>query len=191
MRYVIIVLILILAACQNSPPNVKEIDMYNSSGDMIGTATLSEQSEGVNIKLKVEGLTPGFHGVHIHEYAKCEGPDFKSSGNHLNPDGSQHGLMNPDGPHLGDLPNVEADSSGYVETEIMANEATLKDTKKSLLKKDGTSLIITAGQDDGVSQPGGNAGERIACGLIQNKDKNDKNEPPTDPTQFNEKEEEG
>src|SRR5699024_4489509 len=64
-------------------------------------------------------ISPGFHGVHIHEYAKCEGPDFKSSGNHLNPDGSQHGLMNPDGPHLGDLPNVEADSSGYVETEIM------------------------------------------------------------------------
>lgn len=190
MRYLVIFLAVILSACQSNTSSVKEVEMYNASGDMVGTATLSEQPDGVNIKLKMEGLSPGFHGAHIHEYAKCEGPDFKSAGNHLNPDGSDHGLMNPDGPHLGDLPNVEADSSGKVDTEIMANEATLKDTRKSLLREEGTSLIITAEQDDGVSQPGGNSGERQVCGVIQHHDKNDKNEPPTDPTQFDEKEEE-
>lgn len=185
MRYLFIVLMIILSACQTDTPTVKEIDMYNASGDMVGTAKLSEQTEGINIKLKLEGLTPGFHGAHIHEFAKCDGPDFKSAGNHFNPDGMKHGLMNPDGPHLGDLPNIEADASGLVDTEVMVNEATFKDTKKSLLRGEGTSLIITAGQDDGVSQPGGNAGERIVCGLIKHQDSNSQDDQPTDPTQFN------
>src|SRR5699024_2852081 len=98
----------------------------------------TEHPDGVNVKIKIEGLAPGFHGVHIHEYAKCEGPDFKSAGNHLNPEGKEHGLMHPDGAHLGDLPNVEADSSGLVEAELMLANATLLEGKKSILRGEGT-----------------------------------------------------
>lgn len=190
MKRLLISLFLILSACQGGIPHVKEIDMYNSSGDMIGTATLSDQEDGVQIELELKGLSPGFHGAHIHEYGKCEGPDFKSAGNHFNPDGKQHGLLHPEGPHIGDLPNVEADASGNVKAELIVKEATFKDGKKSLLMKDGTSLVITAGQDDGVSQPGGESGERIACGVIKDDNKANTDEPPTDPAELEDEEDE-
>ncbi|MBU5467220.1 superoxide dismutase family protein [Virgibacillus sp. MSJ-26] len=185
-----LILVLILSACQSGTPNVKEIDIYNSSADMIGTAKLSEQEGGVQVKLEVNGLSPGFHGVHIHEFGKCEGPDFKSSGNHFNPDGKEHGLMHPEGSHIGDLPNIEADSSGYAEAELMADEATFTDGKNSLLKEDGTSLVITADKDDGVNQPGGKSGERVACGIIKKDAKAKEGEEPTDPAELEEEEKE-
>ncbi|HLS60745.1 MAG TPA: superoxide dismutase family protein, partial [Virgibacillus sp.] len=124
MRLSIVVLLSLLAACNTSHQTAREIDMYNVSGDLVGTAVYTEQPEGVQLKIKVEGLSPGFHGVHIHEYAKCEGPDFKSAGNHLNPEGKEHGLMHPEGAHLGDLQNVEADSAGLVDVELTAADAT-------------------------------------------------------------------
>lgn len=189
MRYFLLSLLILLSACTNSSSKTTmTVDMYNSSGDMVGTAKLSEQNDGVQIKLKLEGLEPGFHGVHVHEYAKCEGPDFKSAGNHFDLEGKEHGLMHPEGHHLGDLPNIEADAGGLVEAELMLADATLLDGKKTLLKKDGTSLVITEGQDDGVSQPGGNSGARIICGEI--KEESETRNSPTDPTEFNEKQEE-
>ena len=163
--------------------------MPNSSGDMIGTVQLTEGDGGVDFKVKLEGLEPGYHGMHVHEYPKCDQPDFTTAGNHFNPDGNEHGLMHPEGSHLGDLPNIEADSSGLVDAELMLPEATLMDGKKSLLDGEGTSLIIHKGQDDGVSQPGGESGARIACGLIA-KDEKESAETPTDPTNFNEDQEE-
>lgn len=189
-RWLTILLLIFFTACNSNSPSVMEVDVYNSSADMIGTATLSEQEDGVQVKLELTGLTPGFHGIHVHENSKCEGPDFKSAGSHLNPEGNQHGLMHPEGAHLGDLPNIEADSSGNVEGELMLNEATLKDGKNSIAENEGTSLVITAGQDDGVSQPGGNSGERIACGVIKHDDKSKTNDEPTDPAELNEEEEE-
>ncbi|SDQ29189.1 superoxide dismutase, Cu-Zn family [Virgibacillus subterraneus] len=189
MRVFIIVLLLILASCQSNEETVRTVDMYNASGDMIGTAKLLERPEGVQVKLKLEGLAPGYHGIHVHEYPKCEGPEFISAGNHLNPDGKEHGLMHPEGSHLGDLPNIEADSGGLVKAELMLAGATIMEGKKSILKGEGTSLIIHEGQDDGVSQPGGNSGARIACGKIL-KEPNETKEAPTDPTKFNEKQEE-
>lgn len=185
MRVFLLLLLLFLVSCQADSPNTKTINMYNASGDMVGTAGFTEQPDGVNIKLKLEGLTPGFHGIHVHELPKCKGPDFKSAGNHFNPEGKKHGLMHPDGPHLGDLPNVEAKSDGMVDTELMLNDATLKDGKKSLLKGDGTSLIITANQDDGISQPGGNAGQRLICGELKSSDHKTSTGTPTDPTELN------
>ncbi|WP_284141460.1 MULTISPECIES: superoxide dismutase family protein [unclassified Virgibacillus] len=187
MRFLLVVVVLLLAACQDDSPNTKSINMYNGSGDMVGTATLTEQPDGVKIKLKLEGLTPGFHGIHVHEYPKCEGPDFKTAGNHLNPEGKEHGLMHPKGPHLGDLPNIEVESDGTVDAELMLQGATLHDGKKSILKEDGTSLIVDAGQDDGVSQPSGNSGERLICGEIRVDKKGSNTETPTDPTELNEK----
>ncbi|AXI09846.1 superoxide dismutase [Oceanobacillus zhaokaii] len=161
--------------------------MFNASADMVGTATLNEQPDGIKIKLKLEGLEPGFHGIHVHEFPKCDGPDFSSAGNHLNPEGKEHGLMHPDGPHLGDLPNVEADGAGAVDIELMLAGATMKEGNKSILSGEGTSLIVTEGQDDGVSQPSGDSGTRIICGEITAGSKTDTEGSPSDPTENNEK----
>src|SRR5699024_12504788 len=87
MRYLMIIFLIFRSACQSERLGVMTVEIYNQSGDMVGTASLSEQAEGVNVKLKIEGLRPGFHGIHVHENATCEGPDFKSAGNHLNPEG--------------------------------------------------------------------------------------------------------
>src|SRR5690625_2863834 len=182
--------LLFLFGCQANSETTREIEMYNGVGDMVGTATLTEHPDGVEIKLKVEGLSPGFHGIHIHELPKCEGPDFKSAGNHLNPDGKEHGLLHPKGPHLGDLPNIEADGSGQVDVELMVAEATLLEGKKSLLRDEGTSLIITEGQDDGMSQPSGNSGARLICGEIKRKAGDKSTESPTDPTESDQEQKE-
>ena len=167
MNKLFFVLLFVLSACmQSDSDTVMEIEMRDAAGDSLGTATLTERPEGVQIKLALEGLAPGLHGIHVHENPKCEAPDFISAGEHLNPDGKKHGLMNPEGPHLGDLPNLEADASGKVDVELILAEATLLDGKNSITKGDGTSLIIHESVDDGYSQPSGDSGVRIVCGVI-------------------------
>ncbi|MFD1039485.1 superoxide dismutase family protein [Virgibacillus byunsanensis] len=189
MRLFILILLIFLVSCQSDEETAKTIDMYNTSGDMIGTAAFTERPEGVQVELKLEGLAPGFHGIHLHELPACEGPDFKSAGNHFNPEGKEHGLMHPDGAHLGDLPNIEADGGGLVEAEIMLAGATMLDGKNSILEGEGTSLVIHEEQDDGVSQPSGNSGARIACGEVSTEER-ESTSSPSDPTQFNEDQEE-
>ncbi len=191
MRFMITALIImLLSACQTDLSGVREIDMYNSSGDMTGTATFTERPDGVQVKVKVEGLEPGFHGIQLHENPTCKGPNFTSAGNHFNPEGKKHGLMNPEGHHLGDLPNVEADGGGKVDAELMLADATLLEGKKSILKEGGTSLVIHKNKDDGVSQPGGDAGPRVMCGELKTKPDQNKGEKTTDPTELEEEEEE-
>ncbi len=180
----LVALLLMTGCALKGSTNVKKVQMYDASGSVIGTATLTEQEDAIKMKIKVEGLTPGFHGIHIHEYPICEGPDFKSAGNHLNPEGKEHGLMNPDGSHLGDLPNIKADADGLVENELILPEATLKTGRKSLLAREGSSLVISEEMDDGVSQPSGNGGTRIACGEIKHKNEKANKKPPTDPAQL-------
>jgi Cu-Zn family superoxide dismutase len=189
MRLLSILFILILVSCQSHEPSAKNIDMYNVAGDMVGTAKLTEQPEGVKVKIKVEDLSPGFHGIHIHEFPKCDAPDFKSAGNHFNPEGKKHGLMHPEGAHLGDMPNVEADESGMVDGELIIPDATLLDGNKSIVQK-GTSLIIDEDMDDGVSQPSGKSGARILCGEIKPQSEKENKEAPTDPTDTKDQEEE-
>ncbi|MFC2947141.1 superoxide dismutase family protein [Virgibacillus sediminis] len=190
MRLLILFFTIMLASCQTDSETSRTVEMYNGSGDMVGTVELSEQESGVQAKISLEGLEPGYHGVHIHEFPKCEGPDFTSAGNHFNPDGNEHGLMHPEGSHLGDMPNVEADAGGLVEAELMLPEATLKDGKNSILREEGTSIIVHEGQDDGVSQPGGESGNRIICGEIKAEQEPETGESPTDPTDQNEDQEE-
>lgn len=190
MRRFLFICLLLLSACQDGG-TARKVDMYNASGDMVGTATFTEAPDGVNIKIKIEGLTPGFHGIHVHEIPLCEGPDFTSAGNHLNPEGKKHGLMHPDGSHLGDLPNIEVDSDGRVDAELLLADATLLEGKKSILQGEGTSLIIKSVQDDGVTQPSGNSGMRIVCGELKAEPDENTEESPTDPTQFNEEKQNG
>ncbi|QNG58366.1 superoxide dismutase family protein [Bacillus sp. PAMC26568] len=168
-----------LSACQAStgeqeslPVNEKavapiNVEMVNSEGAKIGTATLTEASVGVNIRLKAEGLEPGKKAIHIHETGKCEKPSFESAGAHFNPSKKQHGFDNPKGFHAGDLPNIEIDENGKVDIELHSAEVTLQQGKKnSLLDEDGSAIIIHEKEDDYKTDPAGNAGGRIACGAI-------------------------
>ncbi|WP_018930808.1 superoxide dismutase family protein [Gracilibacillus lacisalsi] len=191
-RYVLcfcLAVLMFLAGCQAEGRSPLEVRLYNVDNDAVGTATFKEQEDMVSVQIEVEGLEQGLHGVHIHEYAKCEGPDFQSAGNHFNPEGNEHGLMHPDGAHLGDMPNLEVEADGTADVELELPGATLMDGDKSLLREDGTSIIIHGGEDDGVSQPAGDAGDRIVCGVISLEEATD-DEKPTDPTESNKEEEE-
>ncbi|NGP46618.1 superoxide dismutase family protein [Bacillaceae bacterium SIJ1] len=163
--------VFLLAGCgQTNALAPKEVTMMNADGDKVGKATFSQAAKGVKIHLEVQGLTTGPHGLHIHEFGSCESPDFTSAGNHFNPDKKDHGLMNAKGAHAGDLPNIEADADGRAVVDLEATNVTLEEGKKnSLVGRNGTALIIQEREDDGMSQPAGDSGKRVACGIIQKK----------------------
>ena len=142
-------------------------NILNASGDKIGTATFVPSAGGVRVDLNVSQLPPGTHGVHIHTVGKCEGPDFKSAGAHFNPANKKHGRDNPGGPHNGDLPNIEVGPDGKATTSLLDTNVTLSDGPNSLFQAGGTSIVIHAEQDDYRTDPSGNSGGRIACGVIQ------------------------
>jgi len=142
-------------------------DMINASGAKIGTATITPTSMGVVIDLNVSQLPPGTHAIHIHTVGKCEGPAFASAGGHLNPEGKMHGKDNPMGPHAGDLMNFDVDANGKAHVMVIAERVTLGDGPNSLFHEGGTALMIHAQADDYKTDPTGNAGGRIACGVIQ------------------------
>ena len=144
------------------------VDLKDAEGKTTGTAELEETKEGVQVHVKAEGLPAGNHGFHFHETGVCEAPDFKSAGGHFNPDDKKHGLEMDGGPHAGDMPNLEVGEDGTVDDEFTAKNVTLElNEPNSLLKDTGTALVIHSGQDDGKTQPSGDSGERIACGVIK------------------------
>ena len=143
--------------------------LSNSSGEQIGNATLVETLEGVTISLRASNLPPGKHGLHFHETGICTLPDFKTAGEHFNPKRKEHGMKNPKGPHAGDLPDIEVKDDGTVLTEIKTKSVTLKKGRNSLLKRGETALVIHAKSDDQLTDPSGDSGDRIACGVVEGK----------------------
>ena len=114
------------------------------------------------------GLTPGAHGIHFHEVGQCDGPSaFSTAGAHYNPLNKEHGLERPNGPHAGDAPNLVANSAGTATLSFTTDRVTLTSGSISLFDANGSSVVIHAAADDQVSQPSGNSGGRIACGVIQ------------------------
>lgn len=147
--------------------DVHTITLRDANDRTVGTALLRPMADGVQVVLSVNGLPPGTHGVHVHQTGLCERPDFASAGGHLNPDSRQHGMQNPQGPHAGDLPNLVVDANGRGSVTGTARGTTLEGNAANALRKPGgTALVVHASADDQVTDPSGNSGARIACGVI-------------------------
>jgi Cu-Zn family superoxide dismutase len=150
-------------------PKSARAEIVNAQGAKIGSAKITLTSDGVKIAVKVSQLTPGEHGIHIHTVGKCEGPAFTSAGGHFNPTNAHHGVHNAQEPHphLGDLMNLVVDTNGKANASFITNGVTLGDGANSLFHEGGTALVIHAKADDLMSDPSGNSGDRIACGVIE------------------------
>jgi Cu-Zn family superoxide dismutase len=143
------------------------IQLKDGKGASVGTATVTASGMGIQIAYDLKGLQPGPHAFHIHQNAKCDGPDFTTAGGHFNPDMKKHGMENPEGPHNGDMPNITAGADGTAKGTVMDPHVTLNPTApNSIFAGGGTALMIHATADDMKSDPAGNAGARIACGTI-------------------------
>ncbi len=140
--------------------------LADAQGQPVGTAVLNQVSGGVRIVMEVKGLPPGEKGVHLHAVGRCEPPAFTSAGGHFNPRGRQHGLQNPQGPHAGDLPNIVIGPDGTGRLEALNDRVTLGEGDASLFDADGTALVIHAAPDDHRTDPTGNSGARLACGVV-------------------------
>jgi superoxide dismutase, Cu-Zn family len=138
-------------------------------GGWVGTPTSTKTGGGGRLPVQVANLPTGKHGMHIHAVAQCEPPEFKSAGGHFNPSAKKHGLHNPEGAHAGDMPNLTVGKNGKAKATVTARGATLGEGEGSLFGPDGTALVIHADPDDEKTDPAGNSGARIACGVIEKK----------------------
>lgn len=162
---------LLAIACGKTQAGVQPLEsvLRDSSGADVGRVTLKEDGAEIEVQVRVNGLPPGLHGMHLHEAARCEGPAFQTAGAHLNPTGKKHGHQNPQGPHLGDLGNIQVggDRRGEVTVEVSGAE-TQSGLRTFLgLGQGGLALVIHADRDDEVTDPAGNSGARIACAELR------------------------
>lgn len=153
---------------ETKPQEMKAADtakatLQDAKGQPMGDVTLEQTPHGVLIRGTLSNLPAGVHAIHIHEAGKCEGPEFKTAGGHFNPHKKAHGMLNPQGKHEGDLPNLTVGQDGKVQFEFFANQGL---TVKSLQDTDGAAVVVHAKADDYKTDPAGDAGGRIACGVV-------------------------
>jgi superoxide dismutase, Cu-Zn family len=156
------------AGAQTAPKEVK-VALSNSHGQPAGTVVFKQVKKGVKMAIHLENIPFGDHGVHIHQNAVCDAPDFKGAGGHFNPDGKQHGFQNPMGHHNGDLPaNVSVGEDHKGEASFVLTTVSLDPSvPNSLFANGGTSVVVHEHADDEKTDPSGNSGNRIACGVIK------------------------
>jgi Cu-Zn family superoxide dismutase len=154
------------ASAQDQPPTVATAELKDAAGKVVGNALLTAVGDGaVRVQAWVGGLPAGSHGIHIHAVGACT-PDFAAAGGHFNPEGAQHGLDNPKGAHAGDMPGLSVGADGYGAYDAINARVSLGGSNRSLFDADGSALVIHANADDQVTDPTGNSGGRIACGVI-------------------------
>lgn len=149
------------------PEPTANASLFDTSGTRVGLATFSEQNGSGQLGISVSGLSPGQHGMHVHENGACTPPAFESAGGHFNPGSKQHGLENPEGPHAGDLPNLVVDADGSADTTFTVSASLLTEGPASMIGAQKRAFVIHADPDDQKADPSGNSGSRAVCGVIE------------------------
>src|SRR5258706_5177128 len=155
-----------VAMFAQAPAGTASATINDAMGKTIGTATLRETSSGVLIKVDFTAAPSGTHALHVHTTGKCDAPMFMTAGGHFAPGMTKHGLLAPGGPHAGDLPNIYVPADGKLSVELLEPNVTLAAGPRSLLDADGSAIVLHAMADDYMTDPAGNAGGRIACGVV-------------------------
>ena len=141
--------------------------MLDAQGKQVAVANVTQQGDEFLVTISVTDMAPGTYGAHLHTTGRCDGPKFESAGGHWNPTSRQHGSQNPEGQHLGDLPNVTVGEARQGQIEFRVPNASLQGGNNPLFDSDGAAAVIHAGPDDFRTDPSGNSGDRIACGVIR------------------------
>jgi Cu-Zn family superoxide dismutase len=164
----VLALSLLLAGCASVPPAITAtvVELRNAAGQTVGAAQLTQAGTVVRLVVEARGLSPGLHALHVHAVGRCDPPDFTSAGDHFNPQNLQHGALNAQGAHAGDLPNLPVSPDGIGRLEATTEQISLGPGPTSVWDADGSALVLHASPDDFKTDPTGNSGARIACGVF-------------------------
>lgn len=158
---------LLFSSLAFAAPAVKPATFIDGNGKTMGELTVKEEKGAVKLALKLHDIKPGTYAMHIHESGKCESPKFESAGSHFNPTGKEHGMHNPKGAHMGDLPNITVLANGKLIQNVSVKSVNMKiGQPNTLATPEGTSLVIHAQPDDEKTNPSGNSGDRLFCAVI-------------------------